>query len=102
MRKSKACSEIECDYTKYYLNQLGGNINDILLYTGRPVQRGSGLFSKLRFGIPFLKTIGKEALKVGKNILYDWLSGKDFRKSAVSNIKSTTSNYLRKAADKVD
>lgn len=65
--------------TRYYLNQAGGALDDrdFVLFRGNRYQRGSGLFSALgglfRTVLPFLKSgakaIGKEAFKVGANVL---------------------------------
>lgn len=99
--------------TEYYLNQAGGAIDDrdFILYRGKRYQRGSGLFSALgglfRSVLPFIKSgakaVGKEALKVGANVLADVAaSGKSPKESFKSRLKEAGSNLKRKADAKID
>jgi len=92
-----------CNYYDYYKLQSGGSLqNEILVYRGKPYQRGSGFFSNFRYAIPFLKKLGRETLYVGKNILFDVASGKDLKTATKSSLKRKASQLLKQASDKLD
>jgi len=95
--------EKSCNYYEYYRSQTGGSLqNEILVYRGKPYQRGSGFFSNFRYAIPFLKKIGKETLDIGKNILFDIASGHDFKSATKRSLKRKASEMLKKASDKLE
>lgn len=102
MRKLKKCNNI-CDYENYYLNQAGGRSDQILIYKGRPFQRGSGWFSNfaVRYGVPMLKFIGKQALSAGRDVVQDVLQGKDFKSSVKYNLKKRAGESLKEIGDKI-
>lgn len=92
-----------CNYYDYYKLQSGGSSqNEILVYRGKPYQRGSGFFSNFRYAIPFLKKIGKETLDVGKNILFDIASGKDLKTATKRSLKRKASELLKQASDRLE
>lgn len=99
--------------TQYYLRQAGGALDDrdFIVFRGKRYQKGSGLFSALgglfRTVLPFLKSgakaVGKEALKIGANVLSDVAaSGKAPKESLKSRLKEAGSNLKRKADEKID
>lgn len=93
----------DCDYIKYYNLQSGGNLDDkILVYKGRQFQRGNGIFSKLRYSIPYFKKFGKEVLDLGRNILFDYASGQNLKSATQKNLKRKASDLLKKAVAKVE
>ena len=85
-------------YIAYYDNQVGYGIDHV--FVGSPYQRGNGIGSFLaglfRKAVPLLtrgaKTIGKEALHTGINVLGDLTQSVPFKESLKSRSKETTSN----------
>ena len=47
------------------------------------------------------KTLGREALKTGLNIVGDAVEGKDIKEATTARLKSTGKTLLQKATDKV-
>lgn len=98
---------------RYYLNQAGSGYNnrDFVLYRGAQFQKGSGLFSALgglfRSLLPVFKSgakaVGKEALKMGSNVLTDIATTSTPPKQIFKNrLKEAGSNLKRKATTKLD
>ena len=93
-------------YHDYYLHQAGKGYP---VYAGRRYQRGDGLGSifggLIRAAAPLLKrgakTLGRQALKTGLNIVGDVAEGKNFKQSAKSRLKSTGQALLQKAVRNV-
>lgn len=77
---------------------------------GAPYQQGSGIGSFLggvfRYVLPLLKssakTVGKEALSTGLNIVGDIASSKDPRDAVRSRVRESVRNLKRKADDKFE
>ena len=76
-------------------------------FVGTPYQRGGGIGSFFR-GLfravaPVMKsvgkTVGKEALRAGANILADSAQGRDIRESLKEHGKAALSSTLREAGD---
>lgn len=80
------------------------------IYVGAPYQQGSGIGSFLggvyRYVIPFLKssakTVGKEALSTGLNIVSDIASCKEPQDAVRSRLRESIRNLKRKADDKFE
>lgn len=98
---------------RYYLNQAGhgSKDRDFLLYRGSQFQKGSGLFSALgglfRTLFPIIKSgakaVGKEALKMGSNVLTDIATSSATPKEAFkTRLKEAGTNLKRKAESKID
>lgn len=96
-------------YTQYYNDQLGGRIARV--YVGTPHQRGHGIGSFLgglyRTVLPLfksgLKTIGKESLRSGLNVLDDVTNNNmNFRDAFKHRGNESLNNLKRKATDKID
>jgi hypothetical protein len=67
------------DYEKYYRNQIGG----LHYFKGEKFQSGYGYFGRflLRYAIPALKNIGKEAVKTGLKVITDVSRGINLKKA---------------------
>ena len=93
-------------YHDYYLHQAGKGYP---VYAGSRYQRGHGLGSifggLIKAAMPLLKkgakTLGREALKTGLNIVGDAVEGKNIKEAATSRLTSTGKTLLQKAADEV-
>ena len=80
------------------------------IYVGAPYQQGSGIGSFLggiyRYVLPLLKssvkTVGKEALSTGLNIVSDIASCKDPKDAVRSRLRESVRNLKRKADDKFE
>ena len=94
------------DFWLHYLvdQQYGGGVPT---FVGTQYQRGAGIGSFFR-GLfravaPVLKsvgkTVGKEALRAGANILADTTEGRDIKDSLKEHGKMALSNSLRQAGD---
>ena len=92
------CSDKNCDYDKYYLVQAGGSLdlNEISFYTGKPFQRGYGVFSNFgkKYALPFLRYFGKKAFNYGKNVLSDVLKGEEPKSVLRSNLKRSANEAI--------
>lgn len=94
-------------FEDYYVGQIG---NGLSYYRGVPLQKGYGIggfFAKLfRSALPFLargaKTIGKEALITGTQVVNDVLAGENFKASAQKRAKAAGKTLARKALQKAD
>lgn len=79
-------------------------------YVGAPYQQGSGIGSFLagayRYVLPLLKssakTLGKEALSTGLNIVSDIAGCKDPKDAVRSRLRESARNLKRKADDKFE
>ena len=93
-------------YHDYYLHQAGKGYP---VYAGSRYQRGHGLGSifggLIKAAMPLLKkgakTLGREALKTGLDIVGDAVEGKNIKEAATSRLTSTGKTLLQKAADEV-
>ena len=93
-------------YHDYYLHQAGKGYP---VYAGSRYQRGHGLGSifggLIKAAMPLLKkgakTLGREALKTGLNIVGDAVEGKNIKEATTARLKSTGKTLLQKATDKV-
>lgn len=100
------------DLAAYFLNQSGrgSDLKDFVLYRGRRYQKGRGLFGALRglwrFVAPIFKgaakTVGREAVSVGANVLTDAMSRKPLKQSLKQRLKEGGANLKRKADDAID
>lgn len=95
-------------YIAYYDSQVGSGIDHV--FVGSPYQRGNGIGSFLsglfRKAVPLLtrgaKTVGKEALHAGLNILGDMTQSIPLKDSLKSRSKEVTSNLKRRADESLD
>lgn len=95
-------------YIAYYDNQVGSGIEHV--FVGSPYQRGNGIGSFLsglfRKAVPLLtrgaKTVGKEALHTGFNVLGDMTQSIPFKESLKSRSKEATSNLKRRADETLE
>jgi hypothetical protein len=95
-------------YLAYYKHQLGSGVS--VVYKGSPYQRGHGIGSFLgglfRTITPLLrsgvKTVGKEALMSGVNVLKDVINAVPPDQALSSRVKEFTGNLKRKADEKID
>lgn len=80
------------------------------IYVGNPYQQGSGIGSFFggiyRFVLPLVKsgakTVGKEALSTGINIVSDIASNKDPREALRMRLRESARNLKRKADEKFE
>ncbi|GFX57118.1 uncharacterized protein F54H12.2 [Trichonephila clavipes] len=94
-------------YEDYYVNQAG---NGLSYYQGQSFQKGSGIggwFKRLfRTALPFLtrgaKSVGKEVLKTGTQIVNDLLEGQNLEDAAKHRTKETGRKLAREAIKKAD
>ena len=95
-------------YDDYYLHQSGGGVGPI--FYGKRFQTGSGLgavFSSLaRSVIPILKSGGKtllkEGLRSGLDVLGDVVSGSDINSSVKRRARQSGQRLLTQAANVID
>jgi hypothetical protein len=93
-------------YHDYCIHQAGKGYP---VFAGRRFQRGHGLGSifggLFKAAMPLLKrgakTLEREALKTGLNIVGDVVQGRNIKQTAKSRLKSTGENLLQKAMDTV-
>ena len=93
-------------YDDYYLRQAG---HGMPIFVGGRYQRGRGLGNILgglaRMVVPVLKRSGKtllkEGLRTGIDILGDVTSGRNIKSSAKRRIKQTGSRLLKKAVNQL-
>ncbi|GFX09158.1 uncharacterized protein TNCV_4167371 [Trichonephila clavipes] len=91
----------------YYVNQAG---NGLSYYQGQSFQKGYGIggcFKRLfRTALPFLtrgaKSVGKEVLKTGTQIVNDLLEGQNLEDAAKHRAKETGRKLAREAIKKAD
>ncbi|GFV08212.1 uncharacterized protein F54H12.2 [Trichonephila clavipes] len=98
-------------YEDYYVNQAG---NGLSYYQGQSFQKGYGIggwFKRLcvcvfRTALPFLtrgaKSVGKEVLKTGTQIVNDLLEGQNLEDAAKHRTKETGRKLAREAIKKAD
>ncbi|GFU60920.1 uncharacterized protein F54H12.2 [Trichonephila clavipes] len=92
-------------YEDYYVNQAG---NGLSYYQGQSFQKGYGIggwFKRLfRTALPFLtrgaKSVGKEVLKTGTQIVNDLLEGQNLEDAAKHRTKETGRKLAREAIKK--
>jgi len=96
-------------WSDYYLNQAIQSGHGLDGFQGLPYQRGNGLgslFGRLfrsilpvarRVGKSALKTIGKEALHMGTNVIGDLTEGQDVKESVKKRGLQATKNLINKA-----
>ena len=95
-------------YDDYYLHHSGGSVGPI--FYGKRFQTGSGLgsvFSSLaRSVIPILKSSGKtllkEGLRSGLDVLGDVVSGNDIKSSVKRRARQSGQRLLTQAANTID
>lgn len=95
-------------YTAYYVSQAGNGIGTV--YRGSATQKGRGIGSFLsglfRSVLPILKsgarTVGREALKTGANILGDIVNNKPVGPSVRARISNAGNTLKRKAESKIE
>lgn len=82
----------------YYLSQAGSGLSG---FSGIRYQKGGGIFGSIwsRIGLPVLKFLGKQLASSGLSIAADALDGKDFKKSAVSQLKQGGKNTVAYLGD---
>lgn len=93
-------------YEEYYMNQAGYGLP---YYSGTPYMKGYGLggilSGVLRSVVPMFKSAGKtllrEGLKTGTNILTDALDGRNIKESASQRLSQSAKQLTRRAADKL-
>ena len=93
-------------YEEYYMNQAGYGLP---YYSGTPYMKGYGLggilSGVLRSVVPLFKSAGKtllrEGLKTGTNILTDALDGRNIKESASQRLSQSAKQLTRRAADKL-
>lgn len=97
------------DY-EYYDTQNGGRSGGIKrVFVGAPYQRGHGIGSFLgglfRRVLPYLskgvRTVGKEALRAGINVMEDVENNIPFKDAVKSRFKESSGNLKRKAREKI-
>ena len=73
------------------------------VFVGSRRQVGGGIFGALgriltpmvkKYGIPILKTMGKNAVKLGSNVVADTLQGENFKDSLKTRAKQSAINTL--------
>ena len=106
MNNYKFCQIHRCDYNKYYSIQAGGSFdpNEISFYTGKPYQRGYGIFSTFgtKYALPFFRYFGRKAMKFGKNVLTDVLNGEETKSVLKSNLKRSANETIDDIKDKLN
>lgn len=93
-------------FENYYANQTGSGLS---FYQGTPLQRGYGFGSffrsLFRAAVPLFKsgarTVGKQLLSSGVNVLNDISQGENFKVAARRHIKEAGKSLTDKAASKV-
>lgn len=98
---------IDDPYTKYYTDQAGSGIS---VYRGSHYQKGHGVGSFLsglfKAALPLFKsgirTVGKEALLTGANLLQDISENRNVKESTKQRLNEASENLKRKAVDKLN
>ena len=93
-------------YEEYYMNQAGYGLP---YYSGTPYMKGYGLggilSGVLRSVVPMFKSAGKtllrEGLKTGTNILTDALDGRNIKESASQRLSQSAKHLTQRAAQQL-